>query len=82
MSANRGSHLLEGDRPVIVVINGRVSRMIKNPNAKSGPNVPVWFEPFDGFYKFYNSSYFTLLHNVDEQIYVFGVRITVTTYAH
>ena len=82
MRAKRGSRFLHGNRSVIVVINGRVSRMIENPNAKSGPNVPVWFKPFDGFYKFCNSSYFTLLHKVDEQMYIFGVKITGTTYAY
>lgn len=79
--ANLGSRFLQGNRPVIVVIDGRVSVMIENSNAESGPNVPVAFKPFDGFYKFYDSSYFTLLHNVNDEIYIFAVKIVGTTYS-
>ena len=79
-----GARFLEGCRPVIIIVNGRTSKMVLTPNVTYGPAHPFLFEPFEGFGKFNDTDYYIPLYEVHEEyehIYIFGVKMNGTAFS-
>lgn len=74
VAANLSKNLVKEKNPIIIVISGRASNWVRYRNNYN----PVWnpekFEYFQGFDKFYNTTYFEPLYQIDGQIYALKVR--------
>lgn len=58
------------DNNILIILTGRTSYWL---STNSIDIYPRKFEKFNGLNKFFNETYFTLLYNDNDQIYIFGV---------